>query len=129
MSASSPSKLSKFLILQFLVKCSKLHSVFKILPKLYMLDIFFNFISVLANFHINYGFIFSKSLNCPNLSTNEQPCGTLIVKIKKPSIFACSVVTRVFICASNEPLCGTLIINLRIFACCKEIKASFARIK
>ena len=39
-SASSLSKSSKFLILQFLVKCCKLHSVFKILSKSHMLDIF-----------------------------------------------------------------------------------------
>ena len=38
--ASASSKSSKFLILQFLVKCCKLHSVFKILSKSYMLDIF-----------------------------------------------------------------------------------------
>ena len=39
-SSSSLSKSSKFLILQFLVKCCKLHSVFKILSKSHMLDIF-----------------------------------------------------------------------------------------
>ena len=40
-SASSLSKPSKFLILQFLVKCCKLHSVFKILTKSHM-QTFFN---------------------------------------------------------------------------------------
>ena len=41
----------------------------------------------------------------------ELTCGALIIKIKN-LIFACSVVSRVFIYALNEPLCGTLIINL-----------------
>ena len=54
------------------------------------------------------------------------------MKIKN-SICACSVVSRVFIYASNEPLYGTLIINFgktSICACfCKKIKASFGRIK
>ena len=39
-SSSSLSKSSKFLILQFLVTCCKLHSAFKILKKSHMLDIF-----------------------------------------------------------------------------------------
>ena len=39
-SASSLSKSSKFLIQQFLVKCCKLHSVFKILYKSHKLDVF-----------------------------------------------------------------------------------------
>ena len=38
--ASSHLKSSKFFILQFLVKCCKLYSVFKILSKSHMLDIF-----------------------------------------------------------------------------------------
>ena len=46
-SASSLSKSSKFLILQFLVKYSKLHSVFRILSKSRMLDVLFNFKCVL----------------------------------------------------------------------------------
>ena len=47
----------------------------------------------------------------------ELICGTLIIKIKT-SIFACSIVPRVFIYASNEPLCGTLIINLEKSSIC-----------
>ena len=39
-SALSFSNSSKFLILQFLVKCYKLHSAFKVLLKSHMLDIF-----------------------------------------------------------------------------------------
>ena len=39
-SVSSLSKSSKLLILQFLVKFCKLHSVFQILSKSHMLDIF-----------------------------------------------------------------------------------------
>ena len=39
-SASSLSESSKFLVLQFLVKCCKLHSVLKILLKSHMLNIF-----------------------------------------------------------------------------------------
>ena len=57
----------------------------------------------------------------------ELTCGTLIIKIKT-SICACSIVSRVFIYASNKPLCGTLIINLGknwICVCyCKQIKTS-----
>ena len=49
-SVSSLSKSSRFLILRFLMKCSKLHSVFKILSKSHMLDIFFNFTCVLQMF-------------------------------------------------------------------------------
>ena len=41
----------------------------------------------------------------------ELTCGTMIIKIKK-SICACSIVSRIFIYASNKPLCSTLIINL-----------------
>ena len=71
-SASSLSKSSKFLILRFLVKCCKLHSVFKILSKSQMLEIFL--ISSVSykclSVHINYDFILSKSLNSPNLYIN-----------------------------------------------------------
>ena len=59
-------------------------------------------------------------------------CGTLIIKIKE-SICACSIASGVFIYTSNKPLYGTLIISLgktSICACyCKQIRASFARIK
>ena len=41
----------------------------------------------------------------------ELTCCTVIIKIKN-SICACSIVSRVFIYASNKPLCGTLVINL-----------------
>ena len=58
--------------------------------------------------------------------------GTLIIKIKN-LICACSIVSRVFTYASNQPLSGNLIINSEkkiICACyCKQIKISFARIK
>ena len=69
MSASSLSKSSKFLILQFLAKCCKLHSVFKILSKSYMLDIFECQVCT-TNVHISYDFILSKSLNSPNVYIN-----------------------------------------------------------
>ena len=65
-SASSLSKSCKFLILQFLVKRFKFHSVFKILSKSHMLNSFL-VSSVYTNVHINYDFILSKSLNSPNL--------------------------------------------------------------
>ena len=68
-SASSLSKSPKFLILQFLVKCCKLHPVFKILSKSHMLDIFL-ISSVYYKVHINYDFILPKSLNSPNLYIN-----------------------------------------------------------
>ena len=116
-SASSLSKSCKFLILQFLVKCWKLHSVFKILSKSHMLDIFL-ILNDILNVHINYNFILSKSLNSPNLYTSiELTCDILIVKIKN-SICACSIVLRAFIYASNDPLCGTLIIKLRKNSIC-----------
>ena len=115
-SASSHSKSSKFLILQFLVKCWKQHSVFQILSKSHMLDIFF-FQVFTTNFHINHDFILSKRLN---------------IKLKN-SICACSVVPSAFIYASNEQLFVTLITNLgkkSICACqSKQIKTSFVRIK
>ena len=72
LSASCLSKSFKTLILQFLVKCCKLHSVFKILSKSQMLEIFL--ISSVSykclSVHINYDFILSKSLNSPNLYIN-----------------------------------------------------------
>ena len=43
-------------------------------------------------------------------------CNTLIIKVKN-SICKCSIVSRVFIYASNKPLCGTLIIKLRKYLC------------
>ena len=55
----------------------------------------------------------------------ELTCDTLIIKIKN-SICLCSIVSRIFIYASNEPLCSALIINLAknsICACyCKQMK-------
>ena len=125
-SASSLSKSSKFLILQFLVKCCKLHSVFKILSKSNMWA---------TNVHINYDFILSKSLNSPNLYINWANMWYPDYQNKKLNLcmlnsFQCS---GVFIYASNKPMCGTLIINLEknsICAChCNQIKTSFARIK
>ena len=68
-SASSASKSSKFLILQFLVKCCKLQSIFKFLSKSYMLDDFW-FQVRYTNVHIINDFILSKSLNSPNLYIN-----------------------------------------------------------
>ena len=113
--ASSLSRPSKFLTLQFLEKCCILHSIFKILSKWHMLDIFFNSKCVLQIY-----------------TSIELTSGTLIIKIKN-SICPCSVVSRVFIYASNKPLCGTLRIKLgknSIYACyCKQIKTFFARIK
>ena len=111
-SASSLSESFKFLVLQFLVKCCKLHSVFKILLNSHMLDIFY-FQVCTTNFQINYDF--SKSIKIIFIhilyTSIELTCGTLIIKIKN-SISACSIVSRVFIHASTEPLCGILIINL-----------------
>ena len=69
-SASSLSKSSKFLILQFLVKCCKLHLVFKILSKSHMLDIFLIssvYYKCLYKLWFHY---LSKSLNSPNVYIN-----------------------------------------------------------
>ena len=58
----------------------------------------------------------------------ELTCGTLIIKIKN-SICACSIISRVFIYASNQPLCDTLTNNLGKTSICACKKISFARIK
>ena len=108
-SASSLSKSSKFLIMQFLVKCCKLHWVFKILSKSYMLDIF-SVSSVYCNCSINYVFILSKNLNRPNPYINWRNMWYPDYQ-NKNSICACSIVSRVSICGSNKPLSGTLIMN------------------
>ena len=114
-SVSSLLKLSKFLILQFLVKCCKLHSVFKILSKSHMLDILSKILLlILSALYVNWANMF-----------------TLISKIKN-SICTYSIVSRVFIYASNKPLCGTLIISFGKNSICtcyyKQIKTSCARI-
>ena len=130
-SASSLSKSSKFLILQFLVNCFKLHSVSKIVSKSHMLDIVLDIVCT-RNVDINYDFIFSKSLNSLNIYINWANMCYPDYQNKKLNC-AWSIVSRVFIYASNEPLCGTLIVNLgknSICACySKQIKTSFARIK
>ena len=123
-SASSLSKSSKFLILQFVVKCCKLHSVCKILSKSHMLDIF-----LIWSVYYTYSYkLWFHSLK----EFKELTCGTLIIKTKN-LLCACLIVSRVFIYASCKPLCGTLIINLGknsvCACCCKQIKTSFARIK
>ena len=48
-----------------------------------------------------------------NYASNKLACGTLIVKIKKKLICACSILPRVSIYASNEPPCGTLMVRIR----------------
>ena len=68
-SVSSLSKSSKFLILQLLVKCSKLHSVFKILSKSYMLDIFL-ISSVYYKCSYKLWFYSLKEFKSPNLYIN-----------------------------------------------------------
>ena len=111
--ASSLSKSSKFLILQFQVKCCKMHSVFKILPKSYMLDIF---LISSVYYKCSYDFIVSKSFNSPNqlstikyinwvkiwyhgyqnknlnlymLNSFKSFCRTLIISLGKNAICAC----------------------------------------
>ena len=70
-------------------------------------------------------------LRIPFLSTLPLACNHPL-----PSeflLFACSIVSRVFIYASNKPLCGTLIINIgknSICACYfRQIKTSFGKIR
>ena len=62
----------------------------------------------------------------------ELTCCTVIIK-KKNSMCGCSIISMVFIYASNGPSCGTLIINLgKNSICayyCKQIKTFFARMK
>ena len=83
--------------------------------------------------HVNDDFILSESLNTPNLYINWGNMWYPVYQSRKNSICACSLVSRVFIYASNEPLCGTQIINIgknSICACyCKQIKTSFSRMK
>ena len=100
-SASSLSKSSKFLILQFLVKCCKLHSVFKILSKSHVLDIF---LISSVHYKLSYKLWFhSLKVFLPLIYTSiELTCGTLIIKTKN-SICACSIVSMVFIYTSNKP--------------------------
>ena len=73
----------------------------------------------------SYKLIISFSQIALVYTSIELTSGTLIIKIKN-SICACSIVLRVFIYASNDPLCGTLIINfgkISICACyCKQKK-------
>ena len=132
-SASSLPQSSKFLILQFLVKCCKLHSVSKILSKSHMLDILL-ISSVYYKCSYKLSFHSLKSLNSPNLYINWANMSYPDYQNKKNSVCACSVVSRVFIYASINPICGTLIINLagKNLICtsyCKQIKTFFARIK
>ena len=71
-SASSLSKSSKFLILQFLVKCCKLHSVFKILSKSHMLKIF---LSSSAYYVVSDNQLWKKLNLCLLLQANKNiPC-------------------------------------------------------
>ena len=107
-SASSISKSSKFLILQFLVKYCKLHSIFKILSKSHLLDIFQVWTT---NLYINFDFIFSKCLNSPNLYINWANMWYTDYQNKTPNLCMFNS-SRVFIYASKKPFCGTLRINL-----------------
>ena len=107
-SASSISKSSKFLILQFLVKYCKLHSIFKILSKSHLLDIFQVWTT---NLYINFDFIFSKCLNSPNLYINWTNMWYTDYQNKTPNLCMFNS-SRVFIYASKKPFCGTLRINL-----------------
>ena len=107
-SASSLSKSSKFLILQFLVKYCKLHSIFKILSKSHLLDIFQVWTT---NLYINFDFIFSKCLNSPNLYINWTNMWYTDYQNKTPNLCMFNS-SRVFIYASKKPFCGTLRINL-----------------
>ena len=97
-SASFLSKSCKFLILQFLVKCCKLHSVLKILSN-HICQIFFYFQVCTRNIHKNY-ISFSQSLNSPNLYINWA-------NMRCPDCQNKKLNSRVFIYASNKPLCGT----------------------
>ena len=134
MSASSLSKPSKFLTLQFLVKSCKFHSVFKIPSKSRMLEMFVLqslYLKVCtSNFHINYDFILSKSLNSPNLYINWANMWHSEYQNKKFSLF---MQFQGFSFKHQISLMWYMIINLgkkSICTCyCKQIKTSFARIK
>ena len=130
--ASSLSKSFKFLILQFLVKCCKLHSVLKIVSKSHMLDIFL-ISCVYYKFSSKLWFHFFQRVLIALIYTSiELTCGTPIIKVKN-SLCACSIVSMISIYASNKPLYDTRIINLgknSICACyCQQIKTSFTGIK
>ena len=106
-SAPSLSKSSNFLILKFLVKCCKLYSVIKIPSKSHMLD----FVLISSVFYKCSCKLWFHSLKVFKYSYSIKSCDTLIIKLKNWT-YACSIVSRVFIYASNKPLYGTLIINL-----------------
>ena len=100
-----------------------MHSVFKIPSKSHMLD----FVLISSVYYKCSYKLWFHSLKVFKYCQSIISCGTLIIKIKI-SICPCSIVSRVFIYASNKPLCGTLIINLgKNWVCvcyCKQIKTS-----
>ena len=100
------------------MKCRKLHSVLKILPKSHILDKFFYFKDVVTNFHINYDFLLSKSLNSPNLCIKWATLWWSDCQNKKKSICVCWIVTRVCIYVPNEPSCGILIAKIKKLNLC-----------
>ena len=132
-SASSHSKSSKFLILQFLVKCCKLYSVFKILSKVTYVRYFFLFQVCTTNVHINYDFVLSKSLNSPNLYISWANIWYPDYQNRNLNLCMLNSFKGFHLCIKWATYCGTLIINLgknSICACyCKQMKTSFARIK
>ena len=108
--ASSLSRSPKFFILQFLMKCCKLYSVFKILSKSHFLVIFL-YSSVYYKFSCKLWFHFLKELNSPNLYINWANMWYTDYQNKTPNLCMFNS-SRVFIYASKKPFCGTLRINL-----------------
>ena len=80
--------------------------IFENSVKVTYVRLFFYFKCVLQMFLFTV-ISFSERVQIALIYTSiEVTCGTLIIKIKI-SIFACLIVSAIFIYASNEPLCGT----------------------
>ena len=93
-SASSLSKSPKLLILQFLVKCYKLHSVFKVLSKLHMSDILISSVSYKCSYKLWFHSL--KEFKQPFYTSIELTCGTLI--IKKNQLNLCMLISFKVFC-------------------------------
>ena len=123
-SASSLSKPSKFLILQFLEKCYKFHSAFKILSKSHVLDTFL-ISSVYYKCSYKLWFHPLKEFSSPNLYINwANIMWYPINENKKLDLRMLNSVKGFNLCIKYAVF-GTLIINLgknSICACyCKKI--------
>ena len=130
-SASSLSKSSKFLILQFLLKCCVLHSVFKILSKSHILDIFL-VSSVCYKCSYKLWFHSLKSLDSPNLYINWANMCYPDYQKKKLNLCMINSFKSFYLCIKQTIMWypDNQLMKKLICACYrKQIKTSFARTK